>query len=548
MCAASLLICFLCNSRPNDAITRLINMFKTTKLGHTEHNKNNESSSPTSSELASDNNQGGQSRPSNVSEMHIETARDSFKALGGADSQRLQDALPEWAGEFCGLHDEILEINGELMAVAMLATTSGFITGHVTGDASGTLVPSNLQIMVSAPRSGGKSRAFDATTAPLYEMQNEAVEFAKHMWVGLIRPQIILLERQIAKSRKDLEGTPSELATAAQIAAMERKVEILNQRPENKERYIIENSTGQARNMMLAEAHRNAVFFLTPDARANFRLMLDGRPTERETAFEHILRGFSGDPLIVNRVTENLRREAPHQWMASLLGVQPDLAEKFWSDPLLRRSGVHTRVQCFQFGVSNTTGMRQPDDSIRRTQAVWRRYLTQLDQLKRKNLNGPPVVIRFTPAAIKRVNEISHPFTAVRLDENSLQSALTSRWREVAVRWALNLEMMKYQGAALPEVGVAEIAAACTFLFRAHQDALIMAGQAAQSPDQAAQENIVRFLADNGGKMALTSGNPLGLSIANIERIVALNPEKLRIAPLAQGGRGRPKKHVLEVA
>jgi hypothetical protein len=95
---------------------------------------------------------------------------------------------------------------------------------------------------------------------------------------------------------------------------------------------------------------------------------------------------------------------------------------------------------------------------------------------------------------------------------------------------------------------VAEIDAACTFLFRAHHDAVSLAGQAARSPDQAAQENIVRFLAENDGKMALTSGNPLGLSIANIERLVALNPEQLRIAPVTKGGRGRPGKHLLLVA
>ena len=173
-------------------------MINTTELGHAEHNTRNQFTSQTRSELASDNDQGGESRPLNVSEMHIVKTRDSFENLVGGDGQRLQDALPEWARESCDVHEGILEINGGLMAVAKLAATSGLLTGNVTGDASGTLVPSNLQIMVSAPRSGGKSRAFDATTAPLYEMQNQAVALAKQEWVGRIRPQIILLEKQAA--------------------------------------------------------------------------------------------------------------------------------------------------------------------------------------------------------------------------------------------------------------------------------------------------------------------------------------------------------------
>lgn len=543
LCADILLICFLFTSRHIGAPTNknMPTIYKPAIIGQ---NKDSELS-PAQSELSSVMNQGDDSQPLNASENPIETARDTFGAFVGGDGQGLQDALPAWAGDFCGVHEEKLEINGDMMAVAMLGSQSGFVAAHVTGDASGTPVPSILQIMVSAPRSGGKSRAFDVTTGALYEMQTEGVRLANNVWVDMIRPQIILRVKQIEVAKKKMEGNPSDLETAEHIADLEHEVEALNRRPETKERYIMDNSTGPARNMMLAEAHRNAVFLLTPDARFNLRRMLDGRPAEREEEIQQILKGFSGDPLIANRVTEKLRREAPHQWLSALLGVQPDLAEKFWADPLLRKSGVHSRVQCFNFGPSPTTRWRNPDDEVRRVQTVWREHLTRLDAFKRQHLGEAPIEIEFTPEALERLVVIDHPFGAGGWDENSLQAALSSRWREVAMRWALNLALMKYDGGDLPEVGATEIDSACTFLFRAHRDAVGLAGVAARSPDQVAQDDLVRHLAVNGGQMALASGNPLGLSVGSLERLVGLNPERLRIAPVSDGGRGRPRKHVL---
>lgn len=515
------------------------------KLGSSEHSNESVNTSPTQLKLATEMNQGDRDRPLNVYEFPIGTTRDPngiFVAEGG---QRLQDALPDWARDFCSVHEEKLEINGDMLAVAMLGSNSGFIAGHVTGDASGALVPSNLQIMVSAPRSGGKSRAFEVTTGPLIKMQQKAVEMAKRQRVESNRPQIILREKQIQQLRADMGGEPSDLMIARQISELEHEIEILNRRPEDKEDYIMDNSTGPARNMMLAEAHRHAVFLLTSDARPNLRRMLDGKAAEREEDIEQVLKGFSGDPLVVNRVTKKLRREAPHQWLSALLGVQPDLAEKFWADPLLRKSGVHSRIQCFRFGLPDIKAWLYPDDEVCRVQTVWRKYLTLLDELKRTNIGGPPVVIRFTQQAMDRLAGIDHPFQNGCWDENSLQAALGSRWREVAMRWALNLTVMKYQGGELPEVGAAEIDAACTFLFRAHRDAVGLAGLAGRSPDQVAGEGLMRFLADNGGQMALTSPNPLGLSIASMERLVGLNSERLRIAPVSNGGRGRPRRHIM---
>ncbi len=80
-------------------------MYNTNPLGHAEHNTRNEFISPTRHERASEMDQGEPVRPLNVSEMRDETPRDLGILVGG-DRQRLQDALPGWAAEFCGVHEE----------------------------------------------------------------------------------------------------------------------------------------------------------------------------------------------------------------------------------------------------------------------------------------------------------------------------------------------------------------------------------------------------------------------------------------------------------
>jgi hypothetical protein len=80
-------------------------MYNTNPLGHAEHNTRKEFISPSRHERASEMNQGGHVRPLNVSEMRDETTRDPLGILVGGNRQRLQDALPGWAAEFCGVHE-----------------------------------------------------------------------------------------------------------------------------------------------------------------------------------------------------------------------------------------------------------------------------------------------------------------------------------------------------------------------------------------------------------------------------------------------------------
>jgi cytosine/adenosine deaminase-related metal-dependent hydrolase len=226
---------------------------------------------------------------------------------------------------------------------------------------------------------------------------------------------------------------------------------------------------------------------------------------------------------------------------------------------LLRRNGVRTHWSGTGEGGKSLRGQLEalrmrwavsaesyPDEDVKRVKAEWQRRLSLLDTLKREHLDGPPITIDFTPEALKRLGEIVHPFANATGGEGCLQMALTSRWQQEAVpRWALVLAMMRYDGGDLPEVTSQDIDSACTFLFRAHRDAVELAGVYSRSPEEVSRDQLVAHLQGNGGQMALASGNTLGLSIAKLERIVADNPETLQIAPVSTGGRGRPKKHVL---
>lgn len=497
-----------------------------------------------------------QDRSYAVTDTSLDSVRQPFEAVVTPSNEvdrvihpinkserRLWEALPGWAADFCRVHEEKLEMNADMLAVIMATTVAGFIAGHVVGDAAGADVPAVLQCLITAPPSGGKSRAFQAVTAPLYPMQERAVLEAANEWVNSIRPQIIICQRRIDELKKNVEGKNSDFPVAQEIAELERQIQVLSISPELKKRYLIDNSTGPARNLMIAEADRNAVFLVSPDGRRNLCRMLDGRSADREQEIEPVLKGQNGEPLVVSRVPRK-QRNAPNQWLSVLIAVQPDLAEKFWADPLLRRAGIHSRFQGFSFVTSGTTGMRYPDDEVNEQKEVWQGLLTNLEKLKRDHLGGAPVRLPFHKCALERLAEIVYPFATRRGSENELASVLESRWRESVMRLALNLAMMTYDGSTLPEVGPEHIDAACVFVFRAHRDALTLAGDDARSPEDRNCERLMQFLAENGGMMPLESGNSLGLSIAKMERIVKQHPERLRIAPISTGGRGRPKMHI----
>ncbi|MCH7225041.1 DUF3987 domain-containing protein [Haloferula sp. A504] len=430
-----------------------------------------------------------------------------------------------------------------MTASAMLGTMSGVLAGHVVGNYDGGIVPVNLFIQQIGATGSGKSRSHDAVVRPVHELQERTIRSVSRRRDVEIRPRILQLEAKLAQAKRKLADDPEAFEIAQHTAHLERRLE--NERSKDltrQFRFIVDDATPQAREAALADALRNAIFVVTADGRPHLEAMISSKGKPGEAERNVWLRGYSGDPLHAIRVTKHLNRRAERATISCLFGIQPDIAERFWQDRLLRMSGVLGRFLAFTVEGEQPGCWLSAGGAINEASASWKRHIGIWRHRTLANRSGAPLEISFTPGAMERLKAIRHPFEDAGVPKHSLRDLLAVRWRENAARMAVVLAALKEIGASMPEVTENDVEAACRIVFRAHLDTYEIIHLDDRTPDEAERDDLKLFLMGHDGPLHVVSRNASGLSVARLKGLAEKYPEVFEIVPERTGLRGQPKK------
>lgn len=447
--------------------------------------------------------------------------------------------LPGHWRDLCQLHEDRAGIPADLIALAMLGAQSGISVGHFQGITAGDPIPACLHMLVEGPSGTGKSRAHRVGIHPLHQIEARMVEVARRHRIETIRPQELKLQAWISMYKKDLADMPWDHDLALEIARLENELRTLSKFTEDSQRFLLDDATSQGRDQLISCADRNAIFLETPDGRPQIEVFLSSTGKVLQLETNACLRGFSGDPLVANRVTKGLARRAPSVWMSVWLGIQTDLASKFLSSRHLRENGVLGRFLAFSVGRVATTGHFLNDAELHAAAKLWYDHLVKFAAWRWKHRNDPPRGLPYTPQAMEYLRQARHPFEAGDVSAGSLRHCLLLRWREQVLRVALVLALMEVPAEWM--VLERHMDAAFRIVTRAHNDTMGLASNDDRTQDEIDRDELIRYLR-KAKLVHMVNANASGFPLERLRQLAKAYPETFEETRMRTGAPGQPPK------
>jgi len=285
----------------------------------------------------------------------------------------------------------------------------------------------NLYVIVSASSGIGKSDLGKVIFAPLYAMASERMQ----RFHAYERPKVQAKLRQIEAKLKRMDASADQSITGIEELVKEQsKLERKLREPKT----LVEDCTQEALEAAL-EFGDGSLGLLSSDARSVMRNLM-GRYRKGATGEDVFLKGWSEDPILVERITRApLFVEAP--CISMCLIVQPDLFSRMVSTQGFLESGFLARVLPAVVDsppgflrVSGKLEMGVKDEYEEWIRAILETYRFRTD----------PACLQFTADARRRLDTFR--FEALR--DGYLYPGIavcTRRWAEMAVRVALCLHL-----------------------------------------------------------------------------------------------------------
>ncbi len=486
------------------------------------------------------------SQPTQLEDLRPPDWNDSqggnFKSCSDAaavQSESIAMCLPRRWRDLCQLYEEKAGTPADLVALAMIGAQSGFSVGHFVGTTDGDPIPACLQILVNAASGTGKSRAHHVGIHPLQQIEEKMVEVGRLFRIRTIRPEELKLQSRIRSRKAALTKAPESDEIALEIARLEEELRQLSTFTEDSQRFLLDDATSQGRDQLISRAERNSIFLVSPDGRPQIEALLSSKGKALQLEANAYLRGYSGDPLVANRVTKGLERRAPSAWMSVWLGVQSDLASRFLSNRSLRENGLLGRFLAFSVGRSANTGHFLDDVGLHAAAKPWRDHLVYFAAWRWMHRNDSPLGLPYDQPALEYLRQAKHPFEADGASAGSLRHCLLMRWHEQVMRVALVLALMD----AANEWTVLErhMDAAFRIVMRAHSDTMGLASNDDRTPDEIDRDDLVRHLRRTGF-VNMVSANVSGFPLERLRQLAADYPETFEETRMRNGTPGQPPK------
>ncbi len=458
---------------------------------------------------------------------------------GEEKSDSIASCLPGHWRDLCQFCEARAGIPADLVALAMLGAQSGISVGHFVGTTAADPIPACLHLLVEAPSGSGKSRAHHVAIQPLHRIEEQTVEVARQHRLESVRPQELQLEARIRNLKWLLGCMPGYSDLACEIARLEDELRTVSKFTEESQRFLLDDATSQGRDQLISRADRNAIFLATPDGRPQIEALLSSKGKALQLESNAYLRGYSGDPLVANRVTKGLERRAPSAWMSVWLGIQTDLASNFLSSRNLRENGVLGRFLAFSVGRAVTTGQFLDDADLIAAAKPWHDHLVSFAAWRWKHRGDPPMGMSYARGAMAYLRQVRHPFETVDVSTGSLRHCLLLRWQEQVMRVALVLALMD-----LPDEWMVlerHTDAAFHIVVRAHSDTMGLASNDDRTQDEIDRDELVRHLR-KAGFVHMVSVNASGFPLERLRQLAAAYPETFEETRMRTGAPGQPPK------
>jgi hypothetical protein len=380
--------------------------------------------------------------------------------------------------------------------------------------------PSNIYIMGVGQSGDGKSRVMTIAYAPL--LNHEAAMAKK--WreeiepgaraekkliegeiqrVGSVKKSIVKAEKaaepkgpedaenMFAPSKPLIEGDPQSVKKVqddlARLYSGLAKAESMLVPP----RLIVDDVTPEK--LVSLMQHANCLISASAEARKVMDVLM-GRysPGKGEQTGEDVyLRGFSGDPIKVDRVTGGTT-EIRFPCLCILWLTQPGKAEQLWASHNMRDSGFLQR--CLIGYADSNAGNRL--NSVEIPQDVHMAYVKSLEAIMSvESSPGHPQLVQMTREAAIRVNDVHEALRQNWRKEDDVTRSFECRYAEHLVRIALTLHVGRYGvQSASHMIGFADIENAIKVLGYFTQNHRMLLVAVEHSQEMRAQEEVARLL------------------------------------------------------
>jgi hypothetical protein len=314
------------------------------------------------------------------------------------------------------------------------------------GAANGHESHGNLFVVISAPRSAGKSSIIRPLIEPLHLRQKELLEDHAKNVKSKCRAQIEILEREKSK----LLGMLGRLATATKpdrfvvnleegqdrderLARIFGEIQELEDQIESEPALWVGNHTSEKLSSILKGNGEQCLIYATEGAEV-FRVMAGKYASDGKASFDLYLSGFSVEPMNISRVGRGSITITP--CLSMLLFVQPSVLKEVLENKEAAERGMFARTIAVDLQVS-----LKEDDGVAReidpdTQRDWNKLVTDLLD-KRDEAR----VITCTSEAREIFRAYHNETVGWRLGELSSNEADLGRAREIAIRIALILAL-----------------------------------------------------------------------------------------------------------
>jgi replicative DNA helicase len=360
------------------------------------------------------------------------------------------DCLPEPVRNIVRAVSEKFQTPTSLAAVNALGVLAAAIgSGLQIRTFNGEKMPANLFLVAIAPPASGKSRVSKPFVTPFERLEEEAFEQWQNTKVRARN------EMEVAYRKADyLRNKAAKEADETKSASYTQELNRLARKAEQcsklliPPRYICQDSTEQKLEVLMMQ-NGGTMFVYDADARNILSNILGRYDKDGETSEGVLLKGFSGDPLRVDRIGRD-PVWVKQPCITFCVSVQPDKFQKLLSSNAMHESGficrllfcdTHAEPQLLNGDVDCSV----PGD----VQAAWDTLIEELFRASYRNAEQA-LEVRCMPAALKLFEQFHNEHVqSTRNGASKLPQGYALRSAEKAFRVALCLHAAEHPDCAI---------------------------------------------------------------------------------------------------
>ena len=383
----------------------------------------------------------------------------------GTLTQTAADAAP-WQEELQALHPfpvdalspavrKIVEAVADVYGVPVelpAACALGFLSGALgksyvlTGAVNGSDAHGNLFLIVAAPKSSGKGSVAHALAGPLIEASKELEErYRTQEAPGLKAEQAVLVKQEAALSSKLANGKTGkggqtwgeveQVEAQREMEGIHARLAAIQRQMQTTRSYWMGNSTSEALAANL-KSNPSGLLCYSPEAGETVRVMLGKYRKDNAADLDLFLSGYSVEPCRFDRIGREPCNIIP--CLSMLLLVQPSILSELAGHQEVVDRGLLARML-----ICNVKVEPQEDDGVTRnvsaeTERDWRQLFRGILK-RRETLANEPHRIRCSPEAREVFRRFYNETVKLRRGQYREVEADLARWRENAIRIAVNL-------------------------------------------------------------------------------------------------------------